>query len=86
MRPGGWAWSGTYRHLLSETHTVIQAIMLSSHKSCHGEGNWYLQEGAHVFKFAITTHKPGWENGYCFRKENNYDFYTVVKKEKNSHG
>src|SRR5690348_9853625 len=124
MRPGGWAWGGTYRQQPKEIHPrevqnfvsantadfgltmssgisvfdwidptvdavtypVIQAIMLSSHKSCHGEGNWYLQKGAHTFKFAITTHQPGWKNGYSFGIENNHDLYPVVKEQKNQHG
>jgi alpha-mannosidase len=118
MKPGGWAWGGTYRHNPSETHPrevqnfvsanatdfgltmssgisvfdwidptvdavtypVLQAIMLSSHKSCHGEGNWYLQEGAHQFRFSITSHRPGWQNGYAFGIGNNHNFYTVAKQ------
>jgi alpha-mannosidase len=124
MRPGGWAWGGTYLQKPEEIHPrevqnfvsgnaadfgltmssgisvfdwidptvdavtypVIQAIMLSSHKSCHGEGNWYLQEGPHSFKFAITTHKPGWENGYAFGIANNHDFYTIMKRDKSTQG
>lgn len=124
MRPGGWAWGGTYRQKPKEIHPrevqnfvsanaagfgltmssgisvfdwidptvdavsypVIQAIMISSHKSCHGQGNWYLQKGAHSFKFAIATHKPGWENGYSFGIENNHDFYTIKKDKKTDHG
>ncbi len=124
MRPGGWAWGGTYWQKPEDIHPrevqnfvsgnaagfgltmssgisvfdwidptvdavnypVIQAIMLSSHKSCHGEGNWYLQEGSHTFKFAITTHKPGWENGYAFGIANNHDFYAITKREKAPQG
>jgi len=62
------------------SYPVIQAIMLSSHKSCHGEGNWYLQKGPHTFRFSITSHKPGWKNGYAFGISNNHDFYTVHEK------
>ena len=124
MKPGGWAWGGTYRHDPSETHPrevqnfvsanagdfgltmssgisvfdwidptvdavtypVLQAIMLSSHKSCHGEGNWYLQEGAHQFLFSITSHKPGWKNGYAFGIGNNHDFYAVPKQNNQKTG
>lgn len=120
MKPGGWAWGGTYNHYPSETHPrevqnfvsansedlgltmssgisvfdwidptvdavtypVMQAIMLSSHKSCHGEGNWYLQEGTHSFNFSITTHEPGWKNGYAFGIENNHKLYAIWEKEK----
>lgn len=61
-------------------YPVLQAVMLSSHKSCHGEGNWYLQAGAHSFRFSITTHTPGWKNGYAFGIENNHPFFSVGVK------
>lgn len=122
IRPGGWAWGGTYRQKPEEIHPrevqnfvsanaadfgltmsssisvfdwidptvdavsypVIQAIMISSHKSCHGQGNWYLQKGGHKFRFAITTHQPGWKNGYRFGVENNHGFYTILKDKINN--
>lgn len=68
------------------TYPVIQAIMLSSHKSCHSEGNWYLQKGAHVFQFSITSHKPGWKNGYAFGIGNNHDLFTVLKTDNQNKG
>lgn len=30
---------------------VLQGVLLSSHKSCHGLGNWYHQTGKHHFPF-----------------------------------
>jgi len=124
MRPGGWAWGGTYRQLPSDIHPrevqnfvsanasdfgltmsseisvfdwidptvdavtypVLQAIMLTSQKSCHAEGNWYLQKGAHIFRFSITSHQPGWKNGYAFGIGNNHDFYTFRKTDKQNRG
>lgn len=68
------------------SYPVIQAIMLSTHKSCHNLGNWYLQKGAHNFKFAMTSHKPGWKQGYTFGIANNHDFYTILKKDRNKNG
>lgn len=68
------------------SYPVVQAIMLSTHKSCHNLGNWYLQEGAHEFRFAMTTHEPGWEEGYPFGIANNHDFYTVRKARRNRGG
>lgn len=32
-------------------YPVLQGILLSSHKSCHGEGNWYHQKGTHSYHF-----------------------------------
>lgn len=38
--------------------TVIQPILMASRKSCHGEGNEYLQPGDHHFRFSLTSHRP----------------------------
>ncbi len=46
--------------------TLLQPILLASRKSCHGEGNWYLQEGDHQYRFSLTSHRPGWTNGRQF--------------------
>ncbi|MGZ4886909.1 MAG: glycoside hydrolase family 38 N-terminal domain-containing protein [Candidatus Aminicenantales bacterium] len=45
-------------------YPVLQPILLASRRSCHGEGNWYLQEGDHHYSFSLTSHGPGWRNGY----------------------
>lgn len=45
-------------------YAVLQPILLASRKSCHGEGNWYLQKGDHHFEFSLVSHQPGWQNGY----------------------
>jgi len=45
-------------------YPVLQPILLASRRSCHGQGNWYLQEGDHHFRFSITSHAAGWRNGY----------------------
>jgi alpha-mannosidase len=46
------------------SYPVLQPILLASRRSCHGEGNWYLQEGDHDYRFSVTSHAPGWRNGY----------------------
>jgi len=46
--------------------TLLQPILLASRRSCHGEGNWYLQEGDHHYSFSLTSHRPGWRNGRQF--------------------
>ena len=38
------------------TSTLLQGVLLASRRSCHGEGNWYLQEGDHAYRFSITSH------------------------------
>ena len=63
-------------------YTVLQGILLSSHKSCHPEGNWYSQEGTHQFHFSISTHEEGWKNGYRHGIQENHPFYVCVKQNK----
>jgi alpha-mannosidase len=65
-------------------YPVLQYVMMTSQKSCHGEGPWYYQKGKHVFNFSLTSHKPGWENGYAFGVESNHDFYTINGKKNNN--
>jgi alpha-mannosidase len=45
-------------------YPVLQPVLLASRRSCHGEGNWYLQEGDHHYRFSVTTHAAGWRNGW----------------------
>jgi alpha-mannosidase len=45
-------------------YPILQPVLLASRRSCHGEGNWYLQEGDHNYRFSMTSHGPGWRNGY----------------------
>lgn len=60
-------------------YPVLQGILLSSHKSCHGEGNWYEQKGMHQYTFSVTSHPEGWQNGYQFGLAANHPF-TVTRK------
>jgi len=66
----------------SADYPVLQGILLSSHKSCHGLGNWYEQKGTHSFSFSVTSHKEGWENGYHFGVAANHPMHVVVKQSK----
>jgi alpha-mannosidase len=59
-------------------YPVLQAVLLASRRSCHGEGNWYLQEGDHHYSFSITSHDPGWTNGYKPGIQANSPLFAVV--------
>lgn len=61
-------------------YTVMQGILLSSHKSCHGEGNWYHQTGTHEYHFSVTSHPEGWKNGYRFGVEANRPLAARIVK------
>ncbi|MCG8307359.1 MAG: glycosyl hydrolase-related protein [Cytophagales bacterium] len=66
----------------SAHYPVMNSVLLSTHKSCHGEGNWYHQTGKHSFKFSITSHDQGWKNGFHFGVAANHPLYAVVKVNK----
>jgi len=66
----------------SVDYPVLNAVLLSTHKSCHGLGNWYEQKGSHSFKFSITTHEEGWKKGYHFGIEGNHRLRSVTKTSK----
>jgi alpha-mannosidase len=59
-------------------YPVLQAVLLASRRSCHGEGNWYLQEGDHHYRFSLTSHEPGWTNGRKPGIQANSPLFTVV--------
>ena len=59
---------------------VLQPILLASRKSCHWEGNEYLQKEDHHFSFSILSHKAGWENGYRFGMQANNPLRAVVQE------
>ncbi len=62
----------------SAGYPVLQAILLSSHKSCHGEGNWYHPKGNHQFRISLTSHRSGWKNGYHFGVGENHPLSSVM--------
>ena len=38
-------------------------MLLASRRSCHGQGNWYLQEGDHRYRFSLTSHEAADSQG-----------------------
>jgi len=60
-------------------YPVLQAVLLASRRSCHGEGNWYLQEGDHHYHFSIVSHVPGWRNGYRPGIQANVPLFVVLE-------
>ena len=67
-------------------HPVLQGIMISTHKSCHGMGPYYTQEGRHTFHFSLTSHESGWENGYVFAKEFQHEPWVASLEDVNTSG
>ena len=64
-------------------YPVLQPLLLASRKSCHGEGNWYLQTGDHHYSFSITSHVPGWSEGSKMANETNQPLYPITIDSRN---
>ena len=67
-------------------YTVLQGILMASHKSCHGEGNWYHQTGDHHFKFSLASHKKDESTSFQFGTASNHPLRTVLKPNSNTNG
>ncbi len=60
------------------TNTLIQPILFASRKSCHWEGNDYIQLGDHHFSFSLYIHEPGWKKGFHEGKQGQNKLYSVL--------
>lgn len=58
--------------------TVLQPILLASRKSCHWEGNYYLQPGNHSFQFTLSSARGDWRAGANKGKQQNHPLVPVV--------
>lgn len=59
---------------------ILQPVLLASRKSCHGEGNYYLQPGDHTYNFSVYSHRGDWRNGYRFGTQSNQPLRAVTVK------
>jgi alpha-mannosidase len=60
---------------------ILQPLLMASRRSCHSEGNEYLQTGDHHFSFSLISNKPGWQNGFKAALETNEKMQVVVDPE-----
>jgi len=60
-------------------YPVLQPVLLASRRSCHGQGNRYLQPGDHYYHFSILAHRPGWENGVQFSHGANNPLLGIIR-------
>lgn len=64
---------------------ILQPVLLSSRKSCHGLGNYYLQAGTHHYRFSLYSHAGDWKNGYQAGAQSN-QFLGIVVTSRDSMG
>jgi alpha-mannosidase len=65
---------------------VLQPVLLASRKSCHGEGNYYLQPGDHYYNFSVYSHAGDWQNGYRLGTQSNQPLEAVITKKVSGKG
>lgn len=59
------------------TRPVLQPILLASRRSCHWQGNEYLQHGDHYYHFSLSSNKPGGRTGQQFGTASNEKLKAV---------
>jgi len=67
-------------------YSILQPVLLASRKSCHGEGNYYLQPGDHYYSFSFYSHNGNWENGYRLGTQSNQPLKAVVSNQVSAKG
>jgi alpha-mannosidase len=68
------------------TYPVLQPVLLASRKSCHREGNYYLQPGNHSFIFSLYSHQGDWKNGYRQGTQSYQPAHTTVVNTTHTEG
>jgi alpha-mannosidase len=61
-------------------YAILQPVLLASRKSCHSEGNYYLQPGDHSYNFSIYSHVGDWKNGYRLGTQSNQPLKAITVK------
>ena len=60
------------------SQTILQPVLLASRRSCHGEGNFYLQPGDHSYSFTLTSGTGDWKNTLQNGKQPNMPLQPLV--------
>jgi len=58
-------------------YPVLQPVLLASRRSCHGYGNWYLQQGDHAYRFSLFSENQP-QQGSRKATGVNHPFQTVL--------
>jgi alpha-mannosidase len=67
-------------------YKVLQPVLLASRKSCHGEGNFYLQPGNHSYTFTFTSGTGNWRDNIQSGKQANMPLQTVLVNARKREG
>jgi alpha-mannosidase len=70
----------------TNNYTILQPVLLASRRSCHGQGNFYLQPGNHSYTFTFTSGSGTWKNNIQSGKQSNMPLQPVIVKAQNRQG
>ena len=70
----------------TNTRTILQPVLLASRRSCHGEGNFYLQPGDHSYSFSLTSGSGDWKTNIQKGKQQNMALQPIVVNGQNRTG
>ena len=70
----------------SNPYTILQPVLLASRRSCHGEGNFYLQPGNHSYTFTFTSGTGTWKNSIQSGKQANMPLQPLVVNAQKKQG
>ena len=62
----------------TNNQTILQPVLLASRRSCHGEGNFYLQPGNHSYSFTLTSGTGDWKSSLQTGKQPNMPLQPLV--------
>jgi alpha-mannosidase len=65
---------------LNNPNTILQPVLLASRRSCHGEGNFYLQPGNHSYTFTLTSGTGDWKKSIQNGKQTNMPLQSLLVK------
>ena len=70
----------------TNANTLLQPVLLASRRSCHGEGNFYLQPGNHSYTFTLTSGAGTWKTSIQSGKQQNTPLQTILVDAKDKNG
>lgn len=70
----------------SNPNPILQPVLLASRRSCHGEGNFYLQPGNHSYSFTFTSGTGNWKNSIQRGKQPGIPLQAVIVNARKKQG
>ena len=67
-------------------YIILQPLLLASRKSCHKQGNYYLQPGNHNYSFSLYSRSGNYSNSFQDGMSPNHPFQVIVSSRSRKTG